>query len=210
MNVETLPVGPLEVNCYLAWLNGPDTLVIDPGGDTEKVADALSRKSLRVAAYLLTHGHVDHIDALAELHDRYPAPVMLHTCDLEWAFESLNQLPPYYGSPRRPEGEIEGVQDGHAGDVAGLQYTVIGTPGHTPGSVCFWFEQDAALFGGDLLFAGSIGRTDLPGGDARTMTASLQRVMSLPDSTVVYPGHGPATTLGKEKQTNPFFGLTRT
>ena len=209
MNVETLPVGPLEVNCYLAWLNGPDTLVIDPGGDAEEVAAAVSRNSLRVAGYLLTHGHVDHIDALAELYDRHPAPVVLHSADLEWAFEPRNQLQPYYGSPRRPAGEIGDVRDGHSGDVAGLQYTVIGTPGHTPGSVCFWFEQDAALFGGDLLFAGSIGRTDLPGGDARAMTASLQRVMSLPDSTVVYPGHGPATTLGKEKQTNPFFGLIR-
>lgn len=210
MNVEAVPVGPIKVNCYLVWSDARQALVIDPGGDAPHIADAINEHGLEVAMYLLTHAHTDHIAALAAMYERFPAPMVIHRADAEWAFNTSNQLPPFYGVPRRPAGGFRHVKDGDDLTAAGLDFTVIETPGHTPGCVCYWFKKEGALFAGDLVFAGSIGRTDLPGGNPRDMTASLQRLIALPDDTLVYAGHGPDTTLGDEQRTNPFFSLIRT
>lgn len=205
MQIDTLIVGEFQVSCYVAWGRGSrDAIVIDPGSDAETIAAALRKHRLSVAVYLLTHGHVDHISGLAALHAAYPAPVAMHPADLAWAFRPQNQLPPFYPAPARPDAEERPAADGQSCTDAGLSYTILATPGHSPGSVCYYFESEGVLFSGDTLFAGSVGRTDLPGGSSQVLTRSLKRLRDLPDATRVFPGHGPATTLAGEKQSNPF------
>ncbi|MEI6971242.1 MAG: MBL fold metallo-hydrolase, partial [bacterium] len=157
------------------------------------------------AAYLLTHGHMDHIHALADVCDAAPAPVAMHGDDLAWSFTEENILPPYYTvAPRRPKGTIRAITGGQEYTDGGLHYKVLHTPGHAPGCVCFYFETSKVLFTGDTLFAGSVGRTDLPGGSSTVLTRSLASLARLPDDTVIYPGHGPDTTMAREKRTNYF------
>jgi hydroxyacylglutathione hydrolase len=210
MRIDTLTVGEFQVNCYIVHGANGQALVIDPGADAQHILGFLARKEITVAAYVLTHGHTDHLCALADLHAARPAPVAIHAADLEWAFGDLNQLPPFYPVPRRPAAVERRLEHGQVWTDAGLTYTIVGTPGHTPGSVCLYFPTENALFSGDTLFAGSVGRTDQPGGNARALAASLGQLARLPDTTVVYPGHGPDTDIGQEKQANFFMqGLNR-
>jgi len=204
MRIEAIVVGPLQVNCYVVAGPGREAVVIDPGADAAEIASFLRRGGLRVAAYALTHGHVDHISALADLHDAFPAPVALHEKDAAWAFLEANALPPFYAAPRRPDAEWRAVADGQRWKDAGVECEVLATPGHSPGGVCYLFPEAGALFSGDTLFAGSIGRTDIPGADARALATSLARLCRLPGRTRVYPGHGPSTTLASERAQNPF------
>ena len=204
MQIETIVVGPLEVNCYVAHEPSGGAIVIDPGGDAEAIMRLLADRELTVAAYALTHGHMDHISALAELHGSHPAPVGMHAQDLNWAFEETNQMPPFYGVPGRPSDVERIYAGGQTWEDAAMRYTVMSTPGHSPGSVCLHFPDEGVLFAGDTLFAGSVGRTDLPGGNSRLLTTSLGVLARLPEETVVYPGHGPRTTIGQEKRTNFF------
>ena len=203
MRVETIVVGDFAVNCYL--VAGPThAFVIDPGAEPEEIADALQRFRLPVGGYLLTHGHIDHISGLAALVRRYPAPVTIHARDHSWAFAETNQLLPHYPVPEQPQTAFREIEEGMDPTDGELQARTMVVPGHTPGSVCFYFEKAKVAFTGDTLFAGSVGRTDLPGGNSRQLTASLAKLAALPDDTVVYPGHGPRTTIGEEKRTNYF------
>ncbi len=204
MNIETLVVGELQVNCPIVWGEAKQALVIDPGGDAEAILDFLDQHDLDVAAYLLTHGHVDHVSAVAALYDARPAPIAIHPADGSWAFGEANEFVPYYGPPDRPAEVERELEEGQTWEDGGLTYRVIETPGHTPGSVCFFFPESNALIVGDTLFAGSVGRTDLPGGNSRDLKESLKRLKTLDDNITVYPGHGPATTIGREKQVNFF------
>ncbi|MBN1269553.1 MAG: MBL fold metallo-hydrolase [Kiritimatiellae bacterium] len=204
VQIETIVVGPFEVNCHLAWRDDGTALVIDPGDDAELIADRLRSLGKRPAAYLVTHGHTDHICALAVLHAKMPAPLLIHPLDLEWAFKPVNQLPPYYPAPSPFTGEIREARAGDTFKLAGMDFEIIEAPGHSPGSICFYFREDGVLFPGDVLFAGSVGRTDIAGGNARVLSQSLRKLAGLPDTTRVYPGHGPETTIGHEKRTNYF------
>lgn len=204
MKIRTLPLGSFEANCYLVSDDEGHTLVIDPGDEADHIVSALQDTHLTVAAYLVTHGHVDHLSALTELERVFPAPVGIHPADGKWAFGGTNQMPPFYSAPQRPRQPMRALADGQAWTDAGLHYRVLATPGHSPGCVCFYFQNDNVIFTGDTLFAGSVGRTDLPGGDERLLLQSLSRLTSLPDCTVIYPGHGPQTTIGREKTSNPF------
>lgn len=201
--VHTLIVGAYEVNCYLVADEQARALVIDPGADEEAIAAALRDHGLTVAGYLLTHGHMDHVCALSALRQRFPAPVGLAAVDARWAFTPVNQMPPY-PQPTRPAGDILDVAAMPVWTAGGPVCRIIATPGHTPGGVCYYFETDGLLFSGDTLFAGSIGRTDLPGGSERLLNASLRQLVQLPPVTRVFPGHGPATTIARELRTNPF------
>jgi len=203
IQVETLPVGMLAVNCYLVW--APETrqaLIIDPGDDPDEVAAAVRQAKLTPKGILLTHAHVDHIRGVAGVAAAFAVPVFVHADDRALYLSPDNALPPWVeAATGLPEPVATPPQ------LDGVTYTIVHTPGHTPGGVCYYFAESAMLFSGDTLFAGSIGRTDLPGGDFGTLMRSLKtRLASLPADTVVYPGHGPATRIGEEKESNPYLG----
>ncbi len=203
MQMESVLVGAFAVNCLVVWDDAAKAVVIDPGAEAVEIEGALKRNGLTVAAYWLTHGHIDHISALDAILARWPAPVYMHPADAAWAFTSTNQYPPYFRTPHRPD-ELLDLADGQALEVGGLTARVIHTPGHTPGGVCYYFENQQRLITGDTLFQGSIGRTDLPGGDMATLGRSLAGLLQLPDETRVYPGHGSDSTIGVERRYNPF------
>jgi glyoxylase-like metal-dependent hydrolase (beta-lactamase superfamily II) len=187
----------------LFWEDPARTLVIDPGAEPEAIEAALARQGLSVGAYWLTHGHIDHLSAISELLAAHPAPVYLHAEDAAWAFTAVNRYPPYLRVPLRPDA-LRPLCAGPAPDDCGLAARVLHTPGHTPGGVCFLFEKDGLLATGDTLFQGSVGRTDLPGGDWTVLASSLRLLLALPDALRVLPGHGPDSTLGEERHRNPF------
>jgi len=205
MNISAVATGAFEEICYMAWGDAKQAIVFDPGHDADQILQAMEQHNLEVAAYVCTHGHADHINALADLHRRHPAPIAMHSKDLEWAFEPVNQIEPFYPVPPRPDIEtflrLESARDWN---FAGLHFQCMETPGHTPGSCCILFPEDGILVSGDTLFKGSCGRTDLPGGSPRQLKESLVLLKQLPDETRVYPGHGPDTTIGIERATNFF------
>ncbi|MBI2439864.1 MAG: MBL fold metallo-hydrolase [Lentisphaerae bacterium] len=209
MQIECLSVGPIQANCYLVW--GPEqrALVIDPGAEPETILKRLATRRLEVACYLLTHGHADHIGALTELSAKRPAPYALHEADHKWAFSVVNQIPPFYPAGHRPSAAWRTLADGQNWSDGGLTCQVIGTPGHTPGSVCFYFPDERLLFSGDTLFQGSVGRTDLPGGDDDKLRDSLRKLSQLPPVTRILTGHGPETSLAEELRTNPFLQASK-
>lgn len=228
MKIKTIVVGPFQVNCYLLWTDPGRAIGIDPGSDAGVIEETLQQHGVTVSAWLLTHGHADHISALAELHKTHPAPVFLHPADLTWCFSAQNSIEPYYGVPTKPHAGIldptapaertakkplhsrktrTNVTSGEgfpARETAAPGFQTLETPGHTPGGVCYYFEKQKQLFSGDTLFKGSCGRTDLPGGDGRILAQSLRKLAALPDDVTVHAGHGEPTTIGHEKQTNFF------
>lgn len=206
MDIRILPTGMIQTNCILLSRENGDTLVIDPGADAESLLDILEKGSLNVVGYPLTHGHYDHVCALHEMHAAKPAPCYMHPLDLVWAFTPRNQNPPWYTQPdpkQIPEVTPAWETDGPF-EIAGFQFETLHLPGHSPGSVGFYFPGDGLLIGGDVLFKGSMGRTDLPGGDGIALYASLRRIAELPPETVVIPGHGPDTTVAQELRNNPY------
>ena len=196
MKFKTVTVGLYEVNCTLAIV-GADAWVVDPGADEEAIVKAAEAEGAKIAGVLLTHAHFDHIGAIPGIKARFPdAPVYVHPSDEVMFGHPFNRLPPEYPSFPKPAG----VVDARKFPLA----EVIETPGHTPGGVCYYFKEDGILLSGDTLFAGSVGRTDFPGGSMTTLVESLKKLKALPDSTKVIPGHGPSTTIGEEKGSNPY------
>jgi len=195
----TLQVGTFDVNCSIlheddkAW-------IVDPGHEADRIAAELARLKLAPQAILLTHAHFDHIGAVPELQQRFPGlPVCVHMSDVPAFMHPMNQMPPDYPRVGKPS-DIHGFDDG----LLPPGFRAIETPGHTPGGVCYYSAADKLLLAGDTLFAGSVGRTDLPGGDMATLMDSLKKLIALPDDTRVIPGHGPETTIAAEKSGNPF------
>lgn len=205
MDIEARVTGFIEENCYfVANPETRETIVIDPGDDAPQLLASLRERNAIVVAYLLTHGHVDHVTALAALCDAFPAPIHLHPLDAAWCFSPRNNLPGFYDAPETPAGPLVPATESTVCELAGARWSVVETPGHTPGGICWKLEDDRALFTGDTLFRGSAGRTDLPGGDARALTRSLKKLAALPDGLAVYPGHGAPSTIGHEKRHNFF------
>lgn len=197
-------VGPLETNCYVFFC--PETkecAIIDPGAEADRIFSIITTLSLKPVIILNTHGHVDHTGANVEIKDRYHIPILLHSADLPLLEENIQlEFGLMLGAkptpnPDRLLADRDEIKVGH------LSLKVIHTPGHTPGSVCFYTE--GILFSGDTLFCGGVGRTDLPGGSWKELAKSLKtRIMTLPNTTIVLPGHGPKTTIGDERESNPF------
>lgn len=206
MKVMGLALGPFETNAYIvAGSSSTRAVVLDPAAEPDALDDTLRRAGLAPEAVLLTHGHADHVSAAGEIARRHGIPVYLHPADAVWAFTAVNQLPPWYPPPEPPPEPPRSLEDGQRLSLAGLEWHVLHTPGHTPGSVCFHIPCEQTVFCGDLVFHGSVGRTDLPGGDADQLRASIRRLCELPASTRLWPGHGPQTTLAAELRFNPYF-----
>ena len=221
---EILPVGMLQCNCHI--VGDPDTreaIVIDPGDDAERILEAIRRHRLKVTAIVVTHTHIDHVIGLSRVHKATGAPVYIHADDLE-LYSGLEQQALWIGWKAPEQVQIDQLlKEGDTIRWGGLEAQILHTPGHTPGSICLYLPTDfphaasdakphdperqrtGQLFAGDTLFAGSIGRTDLWGGSFTEIIRSLTgKLLALPDDTIVYPGHGGATTIGQERETNPF------
>ena len=208
---HTFPAGPLQCNC--TCLGDPDTgeaIVIDPGGEAEQILDWLSQNKLTLKVVLHTHAHFDHFLDSGKLREATNAPLKVHQGDA-WLWENLEHQLTFLGSNRfgldvTPVPPPDAwLTDNEAIDVGNCHGGCLHTPGHTPGSMCFWFESMNLLLAGDTLFNGGIGRTDLWGGDSTTIQTSIkQRLYTLPDDVLVIPGHGPTTTIGDEKRHNAF------
>jgi hydroxyacylglutathione hydrolase len=203
---ETFPVGPLRCNCtLLANLESREAIIVDPGDEIADILARLARHHLTLKQIIVTHAHIDHIGGAAQLKQVTGAPVLFHQADLP-ILDMLELQAGWLGIPAPDKVALDqSAKDGLSTGIPGLEAEVIHTPGHTPGSICIHFPKQELLLAGDTLFAGSVGRTDLPGGDTRALLHSLHtRLLLLPENTLVVPGHGEETILGQERETNPF------
>jgi hydroxyacylglutathione hydrolase len=209
--IDPIVSAPFDQNAYVVWRPGrAEALVVDPGFDTGAILAVLHREGLRPAAILNTHGHADHIAGNAALKRAFPeAPLIIGRHEAHLLTDPDANLSAPFGLPlTSPPADLL-VDDGQRLDLAGLSLEVREIPGHSPGSVVFVADEFDPPFvlGGDVLFAGSVGRTDFPGGSSRQLAAGIRsKLFVLPDTTIVYSGHGPETTVGIEKRSNPFVG----
>ncbi|HLW53203.1 MAG TPA: MBL fold metallo-hydrolase [Candidatus Angelobacter sp.] len=203
---KILPVGPLQCNCsILGDEQTHEAMVIDPGDQIDDILAILSQHKLIVKQIVITHAHIDHVGGAMKLKAATGAPILMNQND-HALLKMLDVQAAWIGM--RPPGAVhvdEAAAEGKVLKIGTFEGSVIHTPGHTEGSICLYFPKEQKLIAGDTLFAGSIGRTDLPGGSFDKIIRSLHtRVLSLPDETLVTPGHGPQTTIGEERETNPF------
>jgi len=203
--LEGFEVGPIAANCYIigcektAW-----GAVVDPGAEGGRILKRLESLNLKCKYIILTHGHVDHIGALKEVREATGAEVIIHKDDAGMLTSPAQNLSLFMGTMLKFDAADRLLEDGDKIQVGNLTLEVIHTPGHTPGGICLKLGND--LITGDTLFAGSVGRSDFPGGDHNVLINSIKsKLLIYPDDTNVYPGHGPASTIGQEKKTNPFF-----
>ena len=206
MILEMLTVGPFQENCYIIGDEESGAgAVLDPGDEASRIAMAVEQTGLEIGSIIVTHAHIDHVGAVAALVDEYACPVLMHA----EAEPMLDGLPTQAMMMGLRFGKVPSV-DGHIEDeevleVGDLELRSLYTPGHAPGHLAFYVEDEGLLLSGDALFAGSVGRVDLPGGSMEVLMRSIEeRLLTLPDETIVYPGHGPRTTIGAERTSNPF------
>ena len=206
MILEALTVGPFQENCYVIGDEETGTgTIVDPGDEAVRIALAVEQLDLEIGQILVTHAHIDHVGAVRALVDEYACPVLMHA----EAEPMLQQLPTQAVMMGLRFGKVPTVdrhiEDEEVLEVGGLRLTSLYTPGHAPGHLAFYVEGEEVLLSGDALFAGSVGRTDLFGGDMQLLMRSItERLLTLPNATRVYPGHGPQTTIATERAQNPF------
>jgi hydroxyacylglutathione hydrolase len=203
---EILAVGPLACNCSIFGDEQTgEAIVVDPGDDVEAIEAVLARHGLKPAAIVVTHAHIDHIGGAARLHASSGAPVWMHEADSELA-RHMDVQASWLGmdTPEIPDIDLP-AREGEKLQLGSRELFILHTPGHSPGSISLWIPAENKIVAGDTLFRDSIGRTDLPGGDSRQILRSIrEKLMPLPDDTVVIPGHGGQTTIGREKRFNYF------
>jgi glyoxylase-like metal-dependent hydrolase (beta-lactamase superfamily II) len=206
MIIRTLPVGPLQANCHiLGCEESKKAVVIDPGGDTDKILLALVKDQLTLTAIINTHGHFDHVAGNPFLKKATGADLMIHPLDVPLLKEAAHTAAQWGLKAEDSPPPDRLLNDGDTIAFGSITLTVMHTPGHSPGGICLWAEK--VVFVGDTLFAGSIGRTDFPGGDHHTLITSIRtKLFALPDDVAVYTGHMTNTTIGREKKFNPFCG----
>jgi glyoxylase-like metal-dependent hydrolase (beta-lactamase superfamily II) len=209
MEIDCLILGAYETNCYVLRSNATakDCVVVDPGPGGEQLLDFIKGHKLNPAAVVLTHGHIDHIGGVAQLRDNYPdVRVYIHKLDAKMLENSYSNLSAMMGAAFSTEPADFSLEDGCVIEQAGVKLQVLHTPGHTPGGICLYSKDEGIVFTDDTLFAESIGRTDFPGGSLEQLLKSVrEKLFTLPDDTIVYPGHGPSTTIAQEKAHNQFF-----
>lgn len=209
MILERLVVGMLQTNCYLLADSGTRrAAVIDPGGDSARIVERIEHHQLNLVSIINTHGHFDHVLDAWAVKKQLGGEVFLHPDDKPMLQDRSLGLTALFSSLKHsPKGAVDRwLHEGETLEVGALRLEVLETPGHTPGHVSLYLRDQDMIFVGDTLFAGSIGRTDFPGGSFEQLLTSVRtKIFPLNDSTVVYPGHGPETTVGQEKRTNPFF-----
>jgi glyoxylase-like metal-dependent hydrolase (beta-lactamase superfamily II) len=203
---EMLPVGPLRCNCSVFGDEATrEAIVIDPGGEIDAIEEILARHSLKVRAIVITHAHIDHIGGAAKLKKRTGAPVYMNAND-QALYDHLDVQAAWLGiqTPERTRVDTN-LRDGDTVKLGDTAFHAMHTPGHTQGSLCLWIPSERKLVAGDTLFRESIGRTDLPGGDSKAILRSIgEKLLVLPEETEVIPGHGEVTTIGHEREFNPF------
>src|SRR4030042_442571 len=206
MIIENLVVGPIENNCFIIGdENTKEVLVIDPGDEPDRILDLIKENNFKLKYIICTHAHFDHVGAIPDLKNEIDAKIVLHRDDLEIYRSSTDQAALWgYEIDPLPEPDMF-VSEGDKIEVGGLSFEILHTPGHSPGGICLYGE--GILVTGDTLFAGSIGRTDLHGGDIEKLKKSFKRLMSLPDEIKVLPGHGPLSTIGQERVGNFFSNI---
>ncbi|MDO5115933.1 MAG: MBL fold metallo-hydrolase [Synergistaceae bacterium] len=207
MNIKRFPLGTLWTNCYLIWDDSGDGFVVDPGGPAKEVEDFIRSHDIRVKWIILTHGHNDHIGGVSELRNLSENGVAVHEDDADCLTSAQKNLSTFMGAEVEVASADRLLRDGERLTVGGMTLDVIHTPGHTLGGICIVVTDggEQILISGDTLFARSIGRSDLPGGDEDTLIESLRKLDGLPLKMRVFPGHGPETTIGAEKQYNPYW-----
>jgi glyoxylase-like metal-dependent hydrolase (beta-lactamase superfamily II) len=207
MLINTIHVGITQTNCYVVGCEEThEGVVIDPGGHAKRILRAIEESGLTVRYVLNTHCHFDHMGANADILAATGAPLALHPAELPILQERGGAS--LFGMlvKESPLPDVE-LENGQVLEVGGLRFRVLHTPGHSPGGITFYLEEEGAAFDGDVVFQMGVGRTDLPGGDWDTLVRSIREVLfALPDETVLYPGHGPQTTVGREKRSNPWVG----
>lgn len=205
MKFEILPLGPIAANCIVLWGDSKECWIIDPGEESDALIEFLEDRQLKPVLIAYTHGHFDHIGATPGLLKKFPSlPVHVGPGDVPMIGNPLNAWGAEYPAIARPDTLVADLEDNAEISAGGISARIIATPGHTPGGVCFLFEQDKLLLSGDTLFAGSCGRTDFPGGNMRTLQQSLKRLASMNRDIKVVPGHGMSTSIGREVDTNPY------
>ncbi|WP_141431604.1 MBL fold metallo-hydrolase [Bacillus sp. 03113] len=205
MKWSQIPLGPLQTNCYILKNEQKSCLIIDPGEEGERLKKYIYKHELKPVAIILTHAHFDHIGAVDVLRNEFQIAVFVHQLEEDWLKEPSLNGSKYFNSTvsiKPADYTLGGEQVMKIGDFS---FEIFETPGHSPGSVTFYFKEEKAAFVGDALFKGSIGRTDLRGGNHKQLLKSIHdKLLTLPEETLVLPGHGPATTIGDEMDTNPF------
>lgn len=214
--IEAFTLGPFETNCYLVYPGGGGTAVspgkdrpcwiVDASFEPQEMIDRVRELGLRPELLVLTHAHVDHIAGVNDVLRAFPGlPVVVHSAEREWLGDPALNLGLPIGMMITAHGPDRLLEDGQTLTLAGNDWRVLHTPGHSPGGVALYSAADSAALVGDALFAGSVGRTDFPGCDPRTLANSIRlKLYTLPDATTIYPGHGPGSTIGREKRTNPY------
>ena len=194
----------LQTNCYIVGCEETkEGVIIDPGGNAKRILAEVEKLSLKIKYIINTHGHFDHTLANKEVVKATGAPLAIHSADAPMLTEGGGALLFGIIGKASPPADMM-LEEGQVLTLGNIELKVLHTPGHSPGSICLYNEKEGMLFDGDVLFNMGIGRTDLPGGNYHLMMDSLQRLLTLPDETMVYPGHGPPTTIGRERRSNPF------